>query len=318
MRVAVLNDIHHAYEASAGVARLRQRAGVDVFTAAETDLAAIREYDALIANRERTRFGRATLEQLPELRVIAQTGNHVYHIDMQAARERGVIVAKATGGFSRGAAELTIGLAIALMRGVVPNDAAMRQGGWPSPLGYVLHNKTFGIVGPGHVGRYVARLAGAFGMRVLAWGPSLQPEQAALFGADYRDLDTLLAESDVVSIHATLSPASRGLLDARRLARMQPSAYLVNTARGPVVDEAALIEALRAGRLAGAALDVYDTEPLPTDHPLRHLPNVLLSPHVGWPTDEAYAGFADAAADILLAYLDGREFPRFDYDGGHG
>jgi phosphoglycerate dehydrogenase-like enzyme len=120
-----------------------------------------------------------------------------------------------------------------------------------------------------------------------------------------------------VSVHATLSGASRGLLDARRLALMKPSAYLVNTARGPVVDETALIEALRAGRLAGAALDVFDTEPLPVDHPLRRLDNVLLSPHVGWPTDEAYAGFADAAADVLIAYLDGREFPRFNYDSAH-
>jgi phosphoglycerate dehydrogenase-like enzyme len=318
VRVAVLNDIHDAYERSPGVARLRQRAQVDVFTNDQTRLADLRDYDALIANRERTRFSRATFEQLPNLRVIAQTGNHVYHIDMQAARERGVLVAKATGGFSRGAAELTIGLMIALMRDVVRNDRSMRQGDWPRPLGFVLHGKTLGIVGLGHVGRYVAGLAAALGMRVLAWGPSLRPEQAAAAGAAYRDLDALLAESDVVSVHATLSPASRGLLDATRLGLMKPSAYLINTARGPVVDETAMIHALQAGRLAGAALDVYDTEPLPVEHPLRRLPNVILSPHVGWPTDEAYTGFADAAADVLLAYLDGRDFPCFDYDGGHG
>jgi phosphoglycerate dehydrogenase-like enzyme len=317
VRVAVLNDIHAAYAGSAGMARLRQRAAVDIFTAAEVPVSTLAEYDALVANRERTRFPRAVLEQLPKLRLIAQTGNHVYHIDMQAAQERGVIVAKATGGFSRGAAELTIGLMIALMRGVVSNDAAMRAGGWPAPLGRVLHAKTLGIVGLGHVGRAVAQLASAFGMRVLAWGPSLTAEAASRAGCEYVDLDALLGQSDVVSVHATLSPASRGLLDARRLALMSPSAYLINTARGPVVDEAALIEALRARRLAGAALDVFDTEPLPVEHPLRSLDNVILSPHVGWPTDEAYAGFADAAADVLIAYLDGRDFPRFNYDAGH-
>jgi phosphoglycerate dehydrogenase-like enzyme len=299
------------------VARLRQRASVDIFTESQIPVEALTDYEALVANRERTRFARATLERLPKLRIIAQTGNHVYHIDMQAAQERGVIVAKATGGFSRGAAELTIGLMIAVMRGVASNDAAMRAGGWPRPLGRVLHDKTLGIVGLGHVGRAVAQLASAFGMRVVAWGPSLNAEAARAAGCEYLELDDLLSQSDVVSVHATLSGASRGLLDARRLALMKPSAYLVNTARGPVVDETALIEALRAGRLAGAALDVFDTEPLPVDDPLRRLDNVLLSPHVGWPTDEAYAGFADAAADVLIAYLDGREFPRFNYDSAH-
>jgi phosphoglycerate dehydrogenase-like enzyme len=317
VQVAVLNDIHGAYAASAGVARLREWASVDIFTDAAIPVTALARYEALIANRERTRFPRALLEQLPDLRIIAQTGNHVYHIDMQAAQERGVIVAKATGGFSRGAAELTLGLMIALMRGMVSNDAAMRAGGWPAPLGLVLHRKTLGIIGLGHVGRAVANLANAFGMRVLAWGPSLTAEAATAAGCEYRALDDLLAESDVVSVHATLSPASRGLLDARRLGLMKPSAYLINTARGPVVEEAALIAALAGRHLAGAALDVFDTEPLPVEHPLRRLDNVILSPHVGWPTDEAYAGFANAAADVLIAYLDGRDFPRFNYDSAH-
>jgi phosphoglycerate dehydrogenase-like enzyme len=318
VRVAVLNDIHGVYASSAGVARLRERAAVDIFTESQIPVDALTGYQALVANRERTRFPRAVLEQLSNLRIIAQTGNHVYHIDMQAAQERGVIVAKATGGFSRGAAELTFGLMIAVMRGVAANNAAMRAGGWPSPLGRVLHAKTLGIVGLGHVGRAVAQLAAAFGMRVVAWGPSLSPEVARAAGCEYLRLDDLVAESDVVSVHATLSPASRGLLDAARLARMKPTAYLINTARGPIVDESALVAALRAGRLAGAALDVFDTEPLPADHPLRQLDNVVLSPHVGWPTDEAYAGFANAAADVLLAYMDGRPYPRFDYDGPHG
>jgi phosphoglycerate dehydrogenase-like enzyme len=311
MRVAILDDVHRAYEGTEGVRRLRERAEVRIFTAAFGEPAALRGFDALIANRERTRFTRSLMEQLPDLRVIAQTGNHAYHIDLAAAAERGVIVAKAAGGFSTGAAELAIGLAIALMRQIPAADAAVKRGEWRTPLTQVLHAKTLGVIGLGHVGRHVAKIAHAFEMRVLAWSPRLTDEAALAVGAERRGLDDLLRESDVVSIHLTLSPESRGLLDAPRIGLMKPTAYLINTARGPIVDEAALIAALAAGRIAGAGLDVFDNEPLPADHPLTKLPNLILTPHLGWPTDEAYARFADAATDVLLAYLDGREVPRF-------
>jgi len=312
MRVAILDDIHEAYERTAGVRRLRERAEVRIFTGPFGEPAALRGFDALLANRERTRFTRALLEQLTDVRIIAQTGNHAYHIDLAAAAERGIVVAKASGGFSRGAAELAIGLAIAVMRQIPAADNAMRRGEWRTPFTRVLHGKTMGILGLGHVGRHVAGIALAFGMRVLAWSPRLTEDAARAAGVERREPDDLLRESDVVSVHMTLVPDSRGFVDARRLALMKSTACLVNTARGPIVDEAALVTALAEGRIAGAGLDVFDTEPLPAGHPLTRLPNVVLTPHLGWPTDEAYEAFADAAADVLIGFLDGRDVPRFD------
>ena len=311
MRVAVLDDIHQVYEQTAGVRQLRQRAEVRVFTSPFGDAAVLRGYDAIIANRERTRFTRDLFQQLPDLRIIAQTGNHAYHIDLAAAEEYGVIVAKASGGFCTGAGELAIGLAIALMRQIPAANAAMKSGSWPTPLGYELHGKTMGIVGLGHVGRHVAKIAGAFGMRVLSWSRRSDRDSAAAAGTEPCELDDLLRTSDVVSIHATLAPQTRGLIDARRIALMKATAYLINTARGPIVDEAALVEALANRHIAGAALDVFDSEPLPFGHPLTNLPNVILTPHLGWPTDKMYEQFAQAAADVLFAYLEGREVPRF-------
>ena len=301
MRIAVLDDIHGAYEGTPGVARLRRRAEVVIFQQKET-VERLRDFDALVANRERTRFTRELLGALPQLRIIAQTGNHAYHIDLAAAAEREVIVARATGGFSYGAAELAIAFALALMRQIPAADAAMKRGEWRTPMTRVLHNKTLGIVGLGHVGRHVATLARAFGMQVQSWSRIATPAA----------LDALLETSDVVSIHATLSPQTRGLIDARRLALMKPTAYLINTARGAIVDEAALVSVLKQGRIAGAGLDVFAEEPLPAGHPLAQLPNVVLTPHIGWPTDEAYERFADAAADVILAWLDGQDVPRFE------
>jgi len=311
MRVAILDDIHDAWGATDGVRRLRARAEVRIFREAIRDPAALRGFYALVANRERTRFTRALLEQLSDVRIIAQTGNHAPHIDMAAARDLGIVVARASGGFSIGAAELAIGLAIAVMRRIPEMDGAMRRGEWPRPLTPILHGKTLGLVGLGKVGRHVAGIGLAFGMRVVAWSPSLDAATASAAGVEAVELDHLMAVADVVSIHAALKPESRGLIDARRLGLMKPTAVLVNTARGPVVSEPALVAALREGRIAGAGLDVFDEEPLPPGHPLTTLPNVVLTPHIGWPTDDGYARFADAAADVLLAYLDGRDFPRF-------
>jgi phosphoglycerate dehydrogenase-like enzyme len=311
MRVAILDDIHHAYEGTIGVRRLRERAEVQIFTEPCREPSAIANFDALVANRERTRFSRAFLEQLPNLRIIAQTGNHVYHIDLEATEERGIIVAKATGGGCTSAAELAIGLMIAVMRQIPSVDAEIKLGRWPTPMTRVLRGKTLGIVGLGHVGSHVAKIATAFEMNILAWGPRLTAEVASLAGAEYRELDDLLSSSDVVSIHATLSSETRGLIDARRVALMKPTAHLINTARGPIVDEAALCVALSSGRIAGAGLDVFDEEPLPVGHPLTKMSNVVLTSHLGWPTDEMYSQFADAAADVLLAYAAGKEVPRF-------
>jgi phosphoglycerate dehydrogenase-like enzyme len=311
MQVAILDDIHDAFATTEAVARLRKRAEVTIFTKPFGDVSTIRRFEAFIANRERTRFDRTLLEQLPNLRIISQTGNHAHHIDFDAARELGIVVAKASGGYSIGAAELTIALALAVMRQIPASDRAIRRGEWPTPLTPVLHGKTLGVVGLGRLGRHVARLGIGFGMRVLAWSPTLTAGSAAEHGAEHTELDALLQASDVVSVHVSLKPETRGLLDARRLALMKPTAYLVNTARGPIVDESALVDALRERRIAGAGLDVFDQEPLPPGHPLTTLDNVVLTPHIGWPTDQGYRSFAESAVDVLLNYLDGRDVPAF-------
>jgi phosphoglycerate dehydrogenase-like enzyme len=311
VRVAILDDIHHAYERTSGVRRLRERADVSIFTAPFGDPSALRGFDAIVANRERTRFTRELLSLLPDLRIIAQTGNHAYNIDMNAARELGILVARASRGYSIGAAELAIGLAIALMRQIPEADAAIKRGEWPNRSTPVLNDKTMGIIGLGGVGRHFAGIARAFGMRVIAWSPRLTAAIAGRAGAEFHELDDLLRMSDVVSIHAALKPESRGLIDARRLGLMKRTAYLINTARGPIVDENALIDALSKNLIAGAGLDVFDREPLPGGHPLTRLKNVVLTPHIGWPTDQGYDNYADAAADVLIGYLDGRAIPGF-------
>ena len=311
MKVAVLDDIHEAYDGTAGMRRLREHAEVRIFSAPIGDAAELRGFDALVANRERTRFARELLERLPDVRIIVQTGNHAHHIDLAAAAEQNIIVARASGGFSVGAAELAIALALALMRQIPATHAGVTAGRWPMPMTQVLHAKTLGIVGLGRVGQHVAKLGAAFGMRVLAWSPRLTDTAATAAGAACTSLDQLLGESDVVSVHAALTAESRGLLDARRIGLMKSSAYLINTARGPIVDEAALVAALVNKSIAGAGLDVFDQEPLPAAHPLRSLSNVLLTPHIGWTTDEGYARFAEAACAVLLAYQAGLDVPRF-------
>jgi phosphoglycerate dehydrogenase-like enzyme len=310
-RVAVLDDVHHAWEHTDGVRRMRERAEVTVFTRRATP-AELQGFAVLVANRERTKFTRELLQQLPDVRAIVQTGNHANHLDFAAAADAGIVVAQASAGYSIGAAELVFALATAVMRQLPANDAAIRRGEWPVPSTPVLHGKTLGIVGLGRVGQHVAGIGRGFGMRVLGWSRSLTADGAAAVGAARRELDDLLRESDVVTLHASLSPTSRGLIDARRLALMKPTAYLINTARGPLVDEGALIAALAERRIAGAGLDVFDAEPLPKGHPLTTLSNVVLTPHIGWPTDDGYQRFAAVAADVLLAYLDGKDVPQFE------
>ena len=222
-----------------------------------------------------------------------------------------IVVAKAAGGFCRSAGELAIGLMIAVMRQIPIVDREVKNGRWPTPMTPVLHGKTLGIVGLGKIGRHVAKIAAAFEMKVLAWGRRLSSDAAAQAGTEYRELDDLMRSSDVVSIHATLSEETRGLIDAKRLALMKKTSVLINTARGPIVDELSLCAALSSGQIAGAGLDVFDKEPLPPGHPLTKISNVVLTSHLGWPTDEMYSQFANAAADILLAYADGNDVPRF-------
>jgi len=311
MRVAVLDDYHRVFDADPAIERLRQRLPVDVYTERLTP-ARLRPYPILIALRERTRFDAAFFEDVPGLELISQTGNHAYHIDIAAATRAGVLVGMASsdlqemGSIARSTIELAFGLMLAVLRRIPQADAAMRRGEWPSFAGRTLAGKTLGILGLGRIGREVATLAQAFGMRVLAWGPTLTAERAARSGATFMELDALLERADIVTVQLRLSEQSRGLLNAERLRRIGPRGVLINTARGAIVDEEALARVLGEGQLGAAGLDVFAEEPLPADSPLRRLDNVVLTPHLGWPADLTYTTMARAAVAIVEAYLDGQ------------
>jgi phosphoglycerate dehydrogenase-like enzyme len=244
------------------------------------------------------------LQALPDLELISQTGNHAYHIDIEAATRAGIVIALAPGGNST--TELAFGLMIALMRRIPQSDRDMRRGEWPLVLGYVLKGKTLGILGLGKIGTEVAAIGRAFGMNVMAWGPTLTQERAAKSEATYMPLEELLKKADVVSVHLKLSDQSKNLLNQPRLRLMKKSAYLINTARGAIIDEQALINVLKEKSIAGAALDVFVQEPLPAYHALLELDNVVLTPHLGWPTDSGFHGFAENAVNNIFDHLEGK------------
>ncbi len=261
-------------------------------------------YQILVPIRERTRFPASLLARLPALELLAMTGRNSGHVDVEAATARGVLVVE-TGGSGVAAIELTIGLIVAAVRRIPHEDRALRAGRWQTGFGVELAGKALGVIGLGRIGARIAAFGQFLGMRVLAWGPTLTAERAAAAGAAYVSLETLLRESDVVSLHTRLSDLTRGMITARHLALMKPTAWLVNTARGPLVDEAALVEALRHRRIAGAALDVFDEEPLPPVHPLLALDNVVLTPHIGYVTRESYDVFFRQVVENVEAYLEG-------------
>jgi len=314
MRIVVADDYDDVYTSSPAIAALRERAEVTIYTTRHRSLdelvGRLQNAAIIIANRERLPLGAELLDRLPELRLIAQTGRRGKHLDLAAATARGIVVTPTPGEAAGTAtAELTIALMLAALRRIPHGDAEMRAGRWSQTVGREAAGQKLGVIGLGRIGGQVARVARALGMAILAWGPTLTPERAIAAGATYRALDDLLREADVVTIHLQLSDLSQGLLDRAKLALLRPDALLVNTSRAAIVDEAALIAMLREGRLWGAALDVYSAEPLPADHPLRTLSNVVLSPHVGWIADGSYAEYIGGAVASILAYLDGRPLP---------
>ena len=262
------------------------------------------DFEVVVAMRERTAFPRALLEKLPKLRLLVTTGMRNASIDMKAAADRSVTVC-GTSGLPYPTAELTWGLVLALFRRIAVEDRATREGKWQTTLGLGLNGKTLGVIGLGTLGSRVARYGKAFEMEVLAWSQNLTAERAAEVGATLVGKDDLLRRADVVSIHLVLSDRSRGLLGARELALMKRTAYLVNTSRGPIVDEAALIRALQDGTIAGAGLDVFEPEPLALDHPFRKLPNTVVTPHLGYVTEETYRIFFGHALEDVQAFLRG-------------
>lgn len=265
---------------------------------------ALAEFDAICLMRERMPVPRALLDALPRLRLIVVTGREHRTLDRAAAEERSVAVLHTPSGESLYATtELALGLLLACARHIVREDRAIRDGRWQETIGTLLHGKTLGLVGLGRLGARMATLGQALGMRALAWSPNLTAERAAGTGAEAVSREDLFAESDAVSIHLVLSDATRGLIGAEDLSRMKRGAILVNTARGPIVQQQALLAALREGPLGAAGLDVFDEEPLPGCHPFRDLPNVVLTPHLGYVTDAGYRVYFEGMVACLRAWL---------------
>jgi len=308
-RLLVLDDYEGRVAAAPAMRQLRELADVTVWDRplAPEDPAGLTDVRVLLAIRERTRLDGDLFDRFPNLELVLQTGGHAYHVDEPAATQRGITIALGRRARTPTVAvpELTFGLMLAVLRQIHPLAEQLSRGAWPATVGRTLAGRTLGILGMGRLGRPVARIGAAFGMRVVAWdrGQRYQDDEPAI---ERLPLDELLAVSDVISIHLRLSPESRGLLDRARLARVRPGALLINTARGAIVDEDALVEALRDGRLGGAGLDVFATEPIPAGSPLRTLANVVLTPHIGWKVDEIFHEFAEIAADQLAAWLDHR------------
>ncbi|MBM4415694.1 MAG: D-2-hydroxyacid dehydrogenase family protein [Chloroflexi bacterium] len=309
MRVAILDDYQSVALRSADWDAVGADAGVVAFRTHLDDRGALAErlaaFDVVVAMRERTRFDAALFARLPALQLLVTTGMGNTAIDMAAARDHGITVC-GTGGLTSPTAELTWGLILALVRNIPAEHAATRAGAWQTSIGSDLRGKTLGVLGLGRLGSHVARVGIAFEMRVVAWSANLTPARAAEVGVELApSLRALLAAADVASIHLVLSERTRGLIGAPELTLLGPQGYLVNTSRGPIVDEGALVEALRTRAIAGAGLDVFDREPLPAEHPLRGLDNVVLTPHLGYVTRESYAVFYGEAVEDICAFRDG-------------
>ena len=308
-RIAVLDDYQYVAATYADWSQLPEPVEVVEFSAHIADedklVARLQPFDVVIAMRERTPFPRRVLERLPSLRLLVTTGMRNPSIDIAAAQELGITVC-GTGAHPSGTAELTWALILAVARHLPQEDASVRAGGWQQSVGTDLAGSRLGVIGLGRLGSRVAQVGLAFGMDVVAWSQNLTDERAASVGACRASgLHELLESSDVVTIHLQLSDRTRGLLGAAELARMKPTAILVNTSRGPIVEEAALVQALREGTIAGAGLDVFDTEPLPRHHPLRELRRAVLTPHLGYVTEATYQVFYREAVGDVAAWLAG-------------
>jgi phosphoglycerate dehydrogenase-like enzyme len=265
---------------------------------------ALADSEIVAAMRERTPFPRSLVERLPKLKLLITTGMRNASFDLAALRDHGVTVCGTEGG-GLDTAELSWGLILGAARRIAEDHRSMRDGLWQTRIGNRVEGKTLGILGLGRLGSAVARVGLAFNMKVIAWSQNLTSERAAAAGVELVDKETLLRQSDILTVHVVLSPRSRGLIGRDDIALMKKTAILVNTSRGPIVDTDAVIAALEAGRLGYAAFDVYDREPPPADHPLRRTPNVLLTPHIGYVTEENYRSSYPQIVENIAAFLDG-------------
>ncbi len=310
MRIAILDDYQKAALRSADWQSLHPGVQVEALpehiSDQDTLAKRLQAFDGVVLMRERTPFPRELIERLPQLRLIVTAGMRNASLDVETATRRGIQVC-GTEMLGYPTAELAWGLILALFRHIPEENAAIRQGRWQLPtLGNGLKGKTLGILGLGRLGGQVAGFGKAFDMEVVAWSQNLTEARAAEHAARRVSKDQLFAASDVVTVHLVLGDRSRGLVGAAEFARMKSTAYFVNTSRGPIVQEAALIDVLRTRRIAGAALDVFDREPLPRDHPLLALGNVILTPHLGYATEEAYRQVYQQALEAIRGFLDGK------------
>jgi phosphoglycerate dehydrogenase-like enzyme len=308
MRLSILDDYQVVALTMADWSPLQGRVEIVVerkpFADEDAAARALAGSEIVAAMRERTPFPRSLVERLPNLKLLNTTGMRNASFDLAALRDRGVVVCGTQGG-GLDTAELTWGLILGAARRIAEDHRSMREGLWQTRIGNRLAGKTLGILGLGRLGSAVARVGLAFDMKVIAWSPNLTAERAAAVGVERVDKEALLRQSDVLSVHMVLSPRSRRLVGRNDIGLMKRTAILVNTSRGPIVDVDAVIEALEAGRLGYAAFDVYDREPLPADHPLRRTHNVLLTPHIGYVTEENYRSSYPQIVENIVAFLDG-------------
>jgi len=309
MRIAILDDYFDAARHLADWGQLAGRADIQVFTqplgGEENAAKKLEDFEIIVGMRERTPFPAALIRRLPKLKLLITTGKRNLSFDMEAAHSQGIVVC-GTGSIGNPTSELAVGMMIALMRDIHGQFSSMRQGGWQTRPGYDLAGKTLGLLGLGRVGGAVAAVGNAFHMKVIAWSQNLTEQRAVECHARRVEKDELFRHSDALSIHLILSERTRGIVGARELNMMKSTAYLVNTSRGEIVDEAALLKVLQEKRIAGAAIDVYGVEPLPADHAFRKLDNVLLTPHIGYVSAENLAKMYRDAIEDIVAFLEGK------------
>ena len=308
MDVAILDDYQAVAQQMADWSQLPPGINVQFFhdhIADEDSLVdRLKNFQVVMGMRERTPFPRSVLDRLPELRLLVTAGMGNAVFDIPAATELGIVVT-GTGGVGEGPTELTWGLILALARRIPQEDRLTREGNWGTTVGIGLKDKTLGLLGLGYIGSLVGKVGAALGMNIVAWSQNLTPERAAECGATLVDKDTLFKESDVLSVHVQLSDRTRGLVGAKELSLMKPTSYLINISRGPIVDELSLIQALTSGSIAGAGLDTFDIEPLPTNHPLLGLSNTVITPHLGYVTEDGYRVRYTQVVEDIRAFISG-------------
>ena len=310
VRCAILDDYQNVAVKSADWSKVKGDVEIKAFNehlgAGQSVIAALKDYAIVVAMRERTAFPRAVIEALPNLKLLITTGMRNASIDTEAAKARGVTVC-GTGSFGSPTSGIAIGLMLELTRHIGYENARLHAGAtWQSTIGPDLEGMTLGILGLGKLGARTAAIAKAFGMKVIAWSQNLTAERCQEVGVGYVGKDDLFRQSDFITIHNVLSARSRGTVGAKEFGLMKPSAFLINTSRGPIVDEAAMLAALRDKKIAGAGLDVFDTEPLPLDHPLRKMDNVVLTPHLGYVSEQNYKHYFAGVVEDIRGFLDGK------------